>query len=123
MMPVRNSDGSMSVSTLFFPYLNFTLIILLTIFITVKMFRQTVMKLLRFTQRRDARIPLRFQILMVSILFFTLLRLALRFHIFSCRYRVNATPKRKNFVPFSSSPGQRPRKHPESEGALAKKGT
>ena len=34
---------------------------------------------------------------------FKLLRLALRFHIFSCRYRVNATPKRKNFVPFSNS--------------------
>ena len=36
---------------------------------------------------------------------FKLLRLALRFHIFSCRYRVNATPKRKNFVPFSNSAG------------------
>ena len=34
-----------------------------------------------------------------------LLRLALRFHIFSYRYRVNATPKRKNFVPFSNSAG------------------
>ena len=36
---------------------------------------------------------------------FKLLRLALWFHIFSCRYRVNAAPKRKNFVPFSNSPG------------------
>ena len=35
-----------------------------------------------------------------------LLRLALRFHIFSCRYRVNATPERKNFVPFSNSAGR-----------------
>ncbi len=34
---------------------------------------------------------------------FKLLRLALRFHIFSCGYRVNAIPKRKNFVPFSDS--------------------
>ncbi len=34
---------------------------------------------------------------------FKLLRLALPFHIFSCRYRVNATPKRKNFVAFSNS--------------------
>ena len=29
---------------------------------------------------------------------FKLLRLALRFHILSCPYRVSATPKRKNFV-------------------------
>ena len=37
---------------------------------------------------------------------FKLLRLALRFHISSCGYRVNATPKRKNFVPFSNSAGR-----------------
>ncbi len=34
---------------------------------------------------------------------FKLLRLALRFNVFSWRYRVNATPKRKNFVPFCVS--------------------
>ena len=32
---------------------------------------------------------------------FKLLRLALRFHIFPYGYRVNATPKRKSFLPFS----------------------
>ena len=31
------------------------------------------------------------------------LRLASRFHVFSRRYRVNVSPKRKNFVPFSNS--------------------
>ena len=36
---------------------------------------------------------------------FKLLRLALRFHIFSYRHRVNATPKRNNFVPSSNSAG------------------
>ncbi len=36
---------------------------------------------------------------------FKLLRLAFRFHIFSCQYGVNATPDRKNFVPFSNSAG------------------
>ena len=36
---------------------------------------------------------------------FKLLRLALRFHIFLCRYSVNATPKRKKFVPFSNTAG------------------
>ena len=36
---------------------------------------------------------------------FKLLRLALRFRILSCRYRVNAAPKRTNFVPFLNSAG------------------
>ena len=46
-----------------------------------------------FTQRRDGRISLRFQTLTVSV----------TVSHFSCPYRVNATPKRKNFVPFSNS--------------------
>ena len=32
-------------------------------------------------------------------------RLALQFHIYSCRHRVIATPKRKNFISFSNSAG------------------
>ena len=36
---------------------------------------------------------------------FKLLRLALRFQMFSCRYRVRPTLNRKHFVPFSKSAG------------------
>jgi hypothetical protein len=36
---------------------------------------------------------------------FKLLRFTLRFHIFSYRHCVNATPKSKNFVSFSNSAG------------------
>ncbi len=48
-----------------------------------------------FTQRRDGRFSLRFQTLAVSV----------TVSHFSCRYHVNATPKRKNFGPFSNFVG------------------
>jgi hypothetical protein len=46
-----------------------------------------------------------FKLLRLAYRFQTLIRLALRFHIFSYPHRVNATRKRKNFVPFSNSAG------------------
>ena len=77
----------------------------LCFFFTVKIFRQTVIKLSRLrvhtapTQMLGIELRYGFKFQRLAFRFrFKLLRLALRFHIFSCRYRVNATPNRKNFV-------------------------
>ncbi len=59
------------------------------------MFRQTVMKLLRLITcpHSTGTVEFRygFKLLRLAFPFQKLLRLALRFHFFSCRYRVNAT--------------------------------
>ena len=83
----------MSVSSCYFSYLNFTLTTLDNIYHS-QMFRQTVMNSYgyMFTQRRDGKISIQFQTLPVSIPVSN--SYGYRYG-FSCRYRVNATPKRK----------------------------
>ena len=86
--------GSMSVSSLF---LNFTLITVDNIYHSQNVSSNRNETLTVTCSHRAETVEFCYG--------FKLLRLALRFHIFSCRYRVNATPKRKNFVPFSNSAG------------------
>ena len=79
----------------FLSYLNFTLITVGNIYHSQNLSsnRNGTVTVI-FTQRGNDRISLRFQALQISVMVS---------HFFSCRYRVNATPNRKNFVPFSNS--------------------
>ncbi len=88
----------MSVSSLFFsPYLNFTLITVDNIYHSQNVSSNRNEILMVTCSHSAETVEFRYGS--------KLLRLALRFRIFSCRYRVNETPKRKNFVPFSNSTG------------------
>ena len=95
MNTVCNCSHDVGFEFVFFPYLNFALITVDNIYHSVSSNRNEI---LMVTCSHSAEtVEFRYG--------FKLLRLALLFHIFSCRYRVNATPKRKNFVPFSNSTG------------------
>ena len=89
--------GSISVLRGFFSYFNFTLIIVDNIYHSQNVSSNRNETLTVTCSHSAETVEFRYR--------FKLLRLALRFHIFSCRYRLNATPKRKNFVPFSNSAG------------------
>ncbi len=83
----------------FFSYLNFTMITVDNIYHSqnVSSNRNQTLDLTVKCSQSAERVEFRYG--------FKLLRLALPFHIFSCRYRVNATLERKNVVPFSNSYG------------------
>ena len=93
----------MSVSSLFFSYLNFTLITVDNIYHSQNVSSNRNETLTVTCSHSAEMVKFRYGLKLLRLAFrFQLLRLALWFHIFSCRYRVNATPKRKNFVPFSA---------------------
>ncbi len=101
MNTVCNCSHDVGFKFVFSSYLNFTLFTVDNIYHSqnVSSNRNETLTV-TFSHRAKA---VEFRYGFVSVL--KLLRLALRFHVVSCRYRVNATLKRKNFVPFSNCAG------------------
>ncbi len=118
-MPVRNSAGNehglqlftrcrfvVAFEFVFFFLLNFTLITVDNIYHSQNVSSNRNETVTVTCSHSAKRVEFRYGFKLLRLAFqFQTLTVSVTVLILSCRYRVNATPKRKNFFPFSNSAG------------------